>query len=112
LEGAPLKTITRDELKQMIDRDDNVTVAETLDEMRLRKFHLPGAINAPPGGGFDERIRQAVPENEKPVVVCWMDEECETSPKAAHEPTTIPLRGAMAFCLRSGSPLRNGVIDG
>jgi rhodanese-related sulfurtransferase len=78
-----MKTITRDELKEMIDRDEDVSIVETLDEKYFRKFHLPGAINVPPGEEFDERIQEAVPDKDQPVVVYCLDAECDASPRAA-----------------------------
>lgn len=77
-----MQTISRDELKQWIDNDGPVLV-EVLGEPVFRKFHLPGAINVPVGEGFDEKIRQAVPEKDTPVVVYCLDAACQASPKAA-----------------------------
>jgi len=43
-----LKTISRDELKQKIDRKDNFLLVETLPQTAYHHAHLPGAINLPP----------------------------------------------------------------
>ncbi len=43
-----MKTISRDELKQKIDRKDNFILVETLPETAYHHAHLPGAINLPP----------------------------------------------------------------
>jgi len=42
-----MKTISRDELKQKIDRQDNFILVETLPETAYHHAHLPGAINLP-----------------------------------------------------------------
>ena len=42
------KTISRDELKMKIDRNDEFLLVETLPETAYRHAHLPGAINLPP----------------------------------------------------------------
>jgi rhodanese-related sulfurtransferase len=42
-----IKTISRDELKQKIDRHDDFTLAETLPSVAYEHAHLPGAINLP-----------------------------------------------------------------
>lgn len=42
-----MKTISRDELKQKIDRKDNFILVETLPETAYHHAHLPGAINLP-----------------------------------------------------------------
>ena len=43
-----LKTISRDELKQKIDRKDDFFLVETLPAATYHHAHLPGAINLPP----------------------------------------------------------------
>jgi rhodanese-related sulfurtransferase len=42
------KTISRDELKQKIDRKDDFLLVETLPATAYHHNHLPGAINLPP----------------------------------------------------------------
>jgi len=41
-------TISRDELKQKLDRRDSSVLVETLAPESYRQAHLPGAINLPP----------------------------------------------------------------
>ena len=43
-----IETITREELKQKMDRGDKFTLVETLPVEYYRHTHLPGAINMPP----------------------------------------------------------------
>ena len=43
-----MKTISREELKQKIDRKDEFVLVETLAETAYHHAHLPGAINLPP----------------------------------------------------------------
>ena len=42
------RTISRDELKEKIDRDDNFLLVETLPATAYHHNHLPGAVNLPP----------------------------------------------------------------
>lgn len=42
-----IKTISRDELKQKIDREDDFLLVETLPKISYEHAHLPGAINIP-----------------------------------------------------------------
>jgi rhodanese-related sulfurtransferase len=51
-----LKTISRDELKQKIDRKDDFLLVETLSPVTFAHAHLPGAINLPP-----DQITQLAP---------------------------------------------------
>jgi len=41
-------TISRDELREKIDRRDPFLLVETLPETAYHHVHLPGAINLPP----------------------------------------------------------------
>jgi rhodanese-related sulfurtransferase len=41
-------TISRNELREKIDRHDQFTLVETLPETAYHHAHLPGAINLPP----------------------------------------------------------------
>ncbi len=49
-------TITRDELKQKIDRGDDFRLVETLAPHAYGHAHLPGAINLPP-----DKVRELAP---------------------------------------------------
>jgi rhodanese-related sulfurtransferase len=51
-----METISREELKGKIDRDETFTLVETLPEMSYRHEHLPGAINLP-----SDRVRELPP---------------------------------------------------
>jgi rhodanese-related sulfurtransferase len=42
------KTISRDDLKEKIDRGDGFMLLETLPAVAYQHAHLPGAINLPP----------------------------------------------------------------
>jgi rhodanese-related sulfurtransferase len=50
-------TISRDELKQKIDRKDNFFLVETLAPNYYNHAHLPGAINLPP-----DQVRELAPK--------------------------------------------------
>jgi rhodanese-related sulfurtransferase len=54
---ADIKLISRDELKQKIDRKDNFYLVEALAPESFRHSHLPGAINVP----YD-KVREVAPQ--------------------------------------------------
>ena len=62
------KTISRDELKQKIDRGDRFQLVETLPQTAFHHAHLPGAINLPP-----DRVKEVaptlLPDKEADIVV-------------------------------------------
>ena len=49
-------TISREELKQKIDRADKFYLVETLPAQTYHHVHLPGALNLPP-----DQVRQLAP---------------------------------------------------
>ena len=63
-------TITREELKEKIDRKNQFKLVETLAPNAYDHAHLPGAINLPP-----DQVRKLAPEllpdkSEEIVVYC------------------------------------------
>jgi len=76
-----MRTITREQLNERL-ANDNLTLVEVLDPEYYGKYHLPGAINVPLDGDFDQQIRKAVPDKNRTVVVYCMDAGCQASPKA------------------------------
>ena len=51
-----VETISRNDLKQKIDRGDTFVLVETLARIAYEHAHLPGAINLPP-----DQIKQLAP---------------------------------------------------
>ncbi len=49
--------ISREDLKDKLDRGDDFILVETLAEQQFRHAHLPGAVNLPP-----DRVRELAPE--------------------------------------------------
>jgi 3-mercaptopyruvate sulfurtransferase SseA len=56
IDEGDVPTISRDELKQKIDRKDNFFLVETLAPNYYNHAHLPGAINLPP-----DQVRELAP---------------------------------------------------
>lgn len=64
-------TISREELKEKIDRGDEFVLVDTLGEQFYRHSHLPGAINLP----LEEigRVEEEIPDKDTEIVVYCMD---------------------------------------
>ena len=62
------KTISRDELKQKIDRGDTFKLVETLPATGYQHVHLPGAINLPPDQ-VAELAANLLPDKQADIVV-------------------------------------------
>ena len=66
-----MQTITREELKERMDRSDDFVVVDTLGEEYYRQSHLPGAINLP----LEEidRAEEVLPDKEAEIIVYCMN---------------------------------------
>ena len=62
------KTISRDELKQKIDRKDDFFLVETLPATAYHHNHLPGAINLPPDA-VSALAAQLLPDKDAEIIV-------------------------------------------
>ncbi len=62
------KTISRDELKQKIDRKEDFQLVETLPATAYHHNHLPGAINLPPDS-VSKLAPQLLPDKGAEIVV-------------------------------------------
>jgi rhodanese-related sulfurtransferase len=63
-----LATISRDELKEKIDRGDDFLLVETLPKVAFQHAHLPGAINLPPDR-VTELASTLLPDKSAEIVV-------------------------------------------
>jgi rhodanese-related sulfurtransferase len=61
-------TITREELKQKIERGDEFHLVETLARTAYDHAHLPGAVNLPPDQ-VKELAPQLLPDKSADIVV-------------------------------------------
>ena len=61
-------TISRDELKERIDRGDSFVLLETLPAVAYQHAHLPGAINMPPDQ-VKELAAKLLPDKHADIVV-------------------------------------------
>ena len=81
-----MKTINAHELKSMIDRDEDVTVIDTLPEASYKKQHIPGAYSIPlKGSNFASSVGDIVDTKEDTVVVYCANTDCDLSPTAARK---------------------------
>jgi rhodanese-related sulfurtransferase len=66
-------TISRDELRQKIERGDPFLLFEVLPEPYYRKHHLPGAVQMPPNDVAATVKRLTNDLNAEIVIYCWDD---------------------------------------
>ena len=63
-----VKIISRDELKEKIDRKDDFLLVETLPAAAYHHKHLPGALNLPPDS-VAKLASQILPDQSADIVV-------------------------------------------
>lgn len=93
-----MQTMSREKLHQWMDQGQNFVLIETLAEEQFRKAHLPGAINIPADDKrFEEKVHEAVPQKERPIIVYCANTECPASPKAARKLDEMGYREVFDF---------------
>ena len=66
------RSIGREELKEKIDRGDDIVLVDTLAKKYFRHSHLPGAINLPVDE-VAERAPELLPDKDAEIVVYCLD---------------------------------------
>lgn len=82
--SAGLSSVSRDELKAMVDRGDGFTLVETLAPEQFHDAHLPGAINIPPDR-VSELAPSVLPDKRVEVITYCAGPTCHASADAARE---------------------------
>ena len=81
-----MKTIDADQLKNMIDDREALTLIDTLPQESYQKEHIPGAQSVPAkSSDFVAQVERIVSSRAAPVIVYCANTECDLSPTAAKE---------------------------
>ncbi|MCA1688555.1 MAG: rhodanese-like domain-containing protein [Actinobacteria bacterium] len=67
-----MNAISREELKEKIDRGEDLVLVDTMAEKYYRHSHLPGAINLPVNE-VGERAPELLPDKDAEIVVYCID---------------------------------------
>ena len=73
-----LESISRETLRQKIERGDELVVVDALPPISFAASHLPGAISMPPET-VDQRAPRRIPDLDADVVVYCASETCDSS---------------------------------
>ena len=66
-------TVSREELRQKIERGDSFLLFEVLPEPYYRKHHLPGALHMPPNDVVAAVERHSADKKAEIILYCWDD---------------------------------------
>ena len=81
-----MKTLQAKDLKQMLDRGDNLVLLNVLSEDAFEKEHVPGSLNAPSDREqFVAEVEKQVGDKDRHIVVYCSDQQCDASPTAARK---------------------------
>jgi rhodanese-related sulfurtransferase len=80
-----MRMISRDDLRDRMERNDVFALIEVLPPQNYEASHLPGAMNIPLGNDFRDRVQQTLPDRSQTIVVYCRDQESAASPHAAKE---------------------------
>lgn len=74
-----------DDVKRMMESDDEVVVVDALGPESFNLRHLPDAVNVPAGADrVDELIKQRLPDDKSvPIIAYCADKDCDASPALA-----------------------------
>ena len=75
--------ITREQLKEKMDRGDDFVLVEALSQKHYQSSHLPGAINLP--YEFVDEAEKVLPDKKAEIVVYCMNPGCVASSEEARE---------------------------
>jgi rhodanese-related sulfurtransferase len=81
--NTTLAHISRESLREKIDRGDDFVLVDALAPMSFAASHLPGAINLMPGW-VDDRARRRIPDFDTEIVVYCLGSDCDSSVKVAN----------------------------
>jgi rhodanese-related sulfurtransferase len=79
-----VREISCDELRERIERGDDVVIVDALPPMSYAHSHLPGAINLPPTR-VDASVARKLPDRDAEIVVYCANPECEDSVETANQ---------------------------
>lgn len=109
-----VKTISREELREKLDRGEYVVVVETLGPAYYEEAHLPGAINIP-HTRVDELAPALLPDKGAQVVVYCSNTACQNSPQAARRLAALGYENVYDYeegkqdWIEAGLPTERGV---
>jgi rhodanese-related sulfurtransferase len=80
---ATLDRISRECLRQKLERGDDFVLVDALSPMSFAASHLPGALNLTPGWA-DDRARRRIPDHDTAIVVYCESAYCDSSINVAN----------------------------
>jgi len=112
-----LPEISRETLREKLDRGDLFVLVDALSPMSFAMAHLPGAINLTPGW-VDDRARRRIPDRDTEIVVYCQGAECHSSLLVANRLLELGYRNVLHYSggvddwAEAGLPLEGARVPG
>lgn len=106
--------ISREEILEMIEHDEDFELVEVLSRGDYAEGHLPTAMSIPLGPNFEDRLRARLPDQNTEVIFYCRDEKCAASGKAAERAERLGYGnvyhygGGKSDWVKAGLPLESG----
>ncbi len=78
-----METITREELREKVERGDEFVLVDALSAQHYESSHLPGAVNLPLE--FVDEAEKVLPDRGAEIVVYCMNTDCAASGEEVRE---------------------------
>ncbi len=90
------KVITREQIKDNLDKKKNMTIVEALPQKYFDSEHLPGALNIP-HDEIERKASEILPEKDAFIVVYCASIECQNSKIATDTLRQMGYRNAFEY---------------
>jgi rhodanese-related sulfurtransferase len=110
-----MREISRDELRQKIERGENFVLVDALAPMSFAHSHLPGAINLPPEW-VDDRGPARIPDPNAEIVVYCATATCDSSVEVGNRLVELGYSNVRHYVegkkgwIEAGLPVEGGVV--
>jgi len=93
-----MDTISKEELKWMLDNNEDFVLINVLSKEYYNKQHIAGSINIPlEDKNFDKKIMKKIPDKHKKIVVHCANMQCKASTDAAKKLMDMGYKEVMDF---------------
>jgi rhodanese-related sulfurtransferase len=93
-----MKTLTKEQLKEMIDKKEDFVLVNVLSSEYFEQQHIPTSVNISIGDeDFENKIKEKIKDKNKKIVVYCASFECQASPKAAEKLTKMGYKNVFDY---------------
>jgi len=93
---AALAQISRETLREKMERGEDFVLVDALSPMSFAAAHLPGALNLTPGW-VDDRARRRIPDVDTEIVVYCQSSDCDSSVTVANRLLDLGYRNVLHY---------------